>query len=189
MALNTAKCFRCKCVDFMSTGYTVSGIWFHWQCPVEIDTNKTATEVRMQQEALKTRLRQYQEEYDRAMDRAIKESIRLITLTKITSGEKIMTTSTPTPNTNVKHQQEIINAYLEGKVIETYIGGHWIATFSKQVNFFFNFERYAYRIKPEPREFWIGLAPSGQLVWASDSDLCKAAPGHTKIKVREVLGD
>ncbi len=71
----------------------------------------------------------------------------------------------------------IIQAFAEGKEIEALIGRHWnicTPTFD---------DEFEYRIKPEPREFWLFVSGEWQEAYSKDMPL------HKSILVREVLND
>lgn len=53
-----------------------------------------------------------------------------------------------------KQAIEVMTAWLEGKQVQrqSILGGAWVSHVDGDR---FNFAKYRYRIKPEPREFWI----------------------------------
>jgi len=49
--------------------------------------------------------------------------------------------------------------------------------------------KFPFRIKPEPREFWVAISPDGELRIRNKSDCIWIEPGWSSLKVREVLDD
>jgi len=79
---------------------------------------------------------------------------------------------------------KILEAYLDGKEIQYNDGGGWI-TLSIQPHFNFASDG-EYRVKPEPREFWISSGCKTNTSWVAIGDGLMTGE---KIKVREVLED
>jgi len=79
----------------------------------------------------------------------------------------------------ISEQVEVMLAYGQ-KVIQMRGRGcgFWI-TDSGIRPLVFNWEKYEYRIKPEPREFWVN--PNTMSVWSTEGD------DNDCIKVREVI--
>lgn len=85
----------------------------------------------------------------------------------------------------------VLQAHKEGKKIEcnTYDGGGWQLTTSPMWDFLL----YDYRIKQEPREFFIVLDGQGKPIGVGASNGCAKIPSGTDmcrlntVKVREVL--
>jgi hypothetical protein len=59
----------------------------------------------------------------------------------------------------LQEQRDIIQAAIDGKEIEgvsvTDPKRHWSKFFAEKSGASFNFQSFAYRVKPVPREFWI----------------------------------
>jgi len=186
-------CNRCEQpIERHRDGWRYNFLQFHYDCPSKINTTKTATEVKMQQQVFKVRADAMQEELNRTIDKLVKECLGIWNLPQPKQEPTKMTKPTPAPSTNVKHQQEIINAYLEKKVIQFWDGGRWVSVNSGQSNFSFNFGTYAWRIQPEPREFMMILSAEGTVVACAPQIPDENFPRHRgffPIKVREVLED
>lgn len=80
----------------------------------------------------------------------------------------------------------VIQAYKEGKTIQYRHKLDETATWHDCQDIYWNFPALVYRIKPEPREFWV---PSWQAFETKSAALSYIgiAPDSTVIHVREVL--
>lgn len=74
----------------------------------------------------------------------------------------------------------VMQAFCEGKPIESLIDGKWV----KVTNPCWNWDEFAYRVKPGPREFWI--VPDGEDYRAYDQPIGNCP---NRIKVREVMDE
>ena len=89
---------------------------------------------------------------------------------------------------DAKHYLPLVQALAEGKTIQIRDGGEW----SDMVTTDFTLPPHVYRIKPEPREVWIGEI-NGQLggaAWDTREE-AQYTQGSiiTPIKFREVMDD
>ena len=81
----------------------------------------------------------------------------------------------------VKKQIEVMQAYVDGKEIQVFLAGEWRNCHDRMR--FFDFDGRDFRVKPEPREWYLCLEhPVHGLISTAE----KPDTFHT-IKVREVL--
>lgn len=86
---------------------------------------------------------------------------------------------------NTKEKIEVMQAYLDGKKIE-YCPSYGVWTeFSNANDPVWEWGNTQYRIKPEPREWWIVFDAAGNFF--DFSALAPIAPGLKVVKVREVI--
>jgi len=80
---------------------------------------------------------------------------------------------------------EVMQAYVDGKVVEYFAFDAWFPV--NQPGWSFNDTKY--RIKPEPREYWVNVYPGGIYVYKSkeDADLYCSVNRSECIRVREIL--
>lgn len=86
---------------------------------------------------------------------------------------------------NAKDYLLLVQALADGKTLQELYSGSWVDLPYVE----FSFEPAHYRIKPEPREFWINTYPRYSCVHATKEDANNAtASGLTEtIHVREVI--
>ena len=89
----------------------------------------------------------------------------------------------------VKKLLPVFKAFSEGKDVqfrnpEGRVNSGWIN--DDEMN---HFEIYEYRIKPEPREFWVALNSNGSIFYCSHDFNDSNDETVETIKVREVLDD
>lgn len=78
---------------------------------------------------------------------------------------------------------EVMLAHADGKEIECRIlDGGWVTKTHQS----FNWQEYEYRVKPEPREFWVKLDPRDVIHTSKVLDPANAERNGW-IRVREVL--
>jgi len=88
-----------------------------------------------------------------------------------------------------KHAIEVMQAYVDGKEVECLArrvsGDEW----EKVVSPAWNWIRYDYRIKPEPREYYLNIYKEAVTVFANriDANVCAKSDRVACIKVREVI--
>jgi hypothetical protein len=88
-------------------------------------------------------------------------------------------------------ESPILKAFIEGKEIERICGDEWIDRSENIDADHLAMNPHTYRIKPEPREFWVNVYPHGvdNIIHYTkvDADNWAANDREECIKVREVI--
>ena len=84
---------------------------------------------------------------------------------------------------------KVVQAHIDGKTVQYKHLGEWKKTAFEPK--FWDFEGMDYRIKPEPREFYLNIHKDG-VIYAHDSFITAKSylqSGFTTVKVVEVISD